>query len=139
MIAEASTTIDAPAAKVWDALVNPAAIKEYMFGTNMESGWQPGSAITWKGEWQGKAYEDKGVIQTIEPQRTLRYTHFSPLTGLPDRPENYHTVTIELTERGPQTEVALSQDNNATEEAREHSEKNWKMMLEGLKTYVESH
>ena len=139
MIAKASTTIDAPAAKVWDALVDPAAIKEYMFGTNMESDWQPGSAITWKGEWQGKAYEDKGVIQTIEPRRTLRYTHFSPLAGLPDRPENYHTVTIELTERGAQTEVALSQDNNATEEAREHSEKNWKMMLEGLKTYVESH
>ena len=138
MIAKASTTIDAPAAKVWAALVTPASIRQYMFGTNVESDWKQGSAITWKGEWQGKAYEDKGVIQKIEPPRVLQYTHYSPLAGLPDEPENYHTVTIELSGEGSQTNVALSQDNNPTEEAREHSEKNWQMMLEGLKKFVEA-
>jgi hypothetical protein len=34
--------------------------------------------------------------------------------------------------------VTLTQDNNATEEAKAHSEENWKRMLEGLKHYVES-
>jgi uncharacterized protein YndB with AHSA1/START domain len=135
--ANATTTNDAPAAKVWDALVNPAAVQEYMFGTSVESDWQEGSPITWKGEWQGKAYEDKGVIRKAEPQRRLQYTHFSPLAGLPDTPENYHTVTIDLAERGSQTEVVLSQDNNPTDEAREHSEQNWRMMLDGLKKFVE--
>lgn len=96
-----------------------------------------GSEIRWKGEWEGKAYEDKGVILKIEPERTLQYSHFSPLAGLPDTPENYHTVTIELSGEGDQTRVSLSQDNNPTEEAREHSEKNWGMMLDGLKKYVE--
>jgi uncharacterized protein YndB with AHSA1/START domain len=138
-IARASTTIDAPAAKVWDALVNPASIKEYMFGTNVSSDWKEGSAITWKGEWQGKAYEDKGVIRKLDAPRVLQYTHFSPLAGLPDTPENYHTVTVELSDRGAATEVGLSQDNNATEEEKEHSEQNWRMMLEGLKKFVESH
>ena len=138
-IAKASTTIDAPAAKVWDALVDPAAIHEYMFGTNVESDWKQGSAITWKGEWQGRAYEDKGEIRRIDPPRALQYTHFSPLAGLPDVPENYHTITIELAEHGAQTEVALSQDNNPTDEERAHSEKNWGMMLDGLKKFVESH
>lgn len=52
-------------------------------------------------------------------------------------PENYHTVTIELSGEGAQTTVKLSQDNNATEEAREHSEKNWQMMLDGLKKLLE--
>jgi hypothetical protein len=33
--------------------------------------------------------------------------------------------------------VSLSQDNNATEEARGHSEKNWAMMLDELKKLVE--
>ena len=138
-VAKASTTIDAPPAKVWDALVDPAAIKQYMFGTNVTSDFEEGSAITWKGEWEGKAYEDKGVIQKLEPNRRLQYTHFSPLAGLPDTPENYHTVTIDLSSDGARTNVALSQDNNPTDEEREHSEKNWRMMLEGLKKFVESH
>jgi hypothetical protein len=33
--------------------------------------------------------------------------------------------------------VTLIQDNNETAEAREHSEKNWQMMLDGLKAVVE--
>jgi hypothetical protein len=33
--------------------------------------------------------------------------------------------------------VTLSQDNNATDEAREHSEQNWRMMLDGLKKLLE--
>jgi uncharacterized protein YndB with AHSA1/START domain len=138
MIAKASIAIDAPATKVWRALIDPAAIKQYMFGTNVTSDWQEGGAIAWKGEWQGKAYEDKGEILKIEPHRMLQYTHFSPLAGLPDKRENYHTVTIELAERDSRTEVALSQDNNPTDEEREHSEKNWRMMLDGLRKYVES-
>jgi len=39
-------------------------------------------------------------------------------------------VTIELSGKGKQTLISLLQDNNATEEDREHSENNWKMMLE---------
>jgi uncharacterized protein YndB with AHSA1/START domain len=138
LIATACVTVDAPVTKVWEALVNPDAIKQYMFGTNVATDWQEGSPITWKGEWQGKSYEDKGVLLKVEPERTLQYSHFSPLAGLPDKPENYHTVTIELSDNGGQTEVSLSQDNNPTEEAREHSEKNWEMMLAGLKEFLES-
>ena len=135
--AKASTTINAPTARVWDALINPTSIKQYMFGTNVTSDWKKGSRISWKGEWEGKAYEDKGVILQIEPQRKLQYTHFSPLAGLPDKPENYHTVTIELSANGKQTVVSLAQDNSKTEQEREDSEKNWGMMLMSLKKLLE--
>ena len=137
LIARASITIDAPSDTVWRALVTPAAIKQYMFDTNVTSDWKEGSPITWKGEWQGRPYEDKGVIRQFQPERALQYTHFSPLAGLPDRPENYHTVTIMLSAEGGGTRVSLTQDNNPTEEARSHSEKNWGMMLGGLKKFVE--
>ena len=137
LIAEASTSIAAPAAKVWDALVNPQMIKQYIFGATVVSDWREGSPITWKGEWKGKPYEDKGRIRKIEPRQLLQYSHYSPLSGLPDTPENHHIVTIELSEQGAQTRISLSQDNNANDEAREHSEKNWKMMLEGLKKLLE--
>jgi len=136
-VAEASIAIHASIAKVWDALVNPETIRRYMFGTNAVSDWKEGSSIAWNGEWQGKKYEDKGIILKLQPRRLLQYSHFSPLSGLPDTQENYHTVTIELSSKGTQTRVSLSQDNNATEQEREHSEKNWKTMLTDLKKLLE--
>lgn len=137
LIAKAVTTIDAPKADIWDALVDPVAIKQYMFGTTVTSDWKEGSKIAWKGEWEERPYEDKGVIKQLKPGRLLQYTHFSPLAGLPDTPENYHTVTIELFDAGHQTRIILTQDNNANEEERAHSQKNWEMMLAKLKQYVE--
>ena len=86
-----------------------------MFGTTVISDWSEGSKIIWQGEWKGKTHEDKGTILKIIPGKQLQYSHFSPLTGLEDSPENYHTVTIGLRESNNQTLVSLSQENNATE------------------------
>jgi uncharacterized protein YndB with AHSA1/START domain len=137
LVAKASITVKAPTVKVWESLVNPEIIKQYMFGTEVISAWREGSSIVWRGEWQGRKYEDKGTILRVLPERLLEYTHFSPLSGLPDVPENYHTVTIQLSRDREGTLVSLSQDGNEDEEAREHSEKNWQMMLEGLKKLLE--
>lgn len=139
-IANATITVNAPIATVWDALVNPELIKQYMFGTTVVSEWRVGSPIVWKGEWQGQPYEDKGQLLQLEPERLIQYSHFSPLAGLPDTPEHYHTITIELsgTGTGAHTRIALSQDNNATEEDREHSEANWGMMLANIKKLLEA-
>jgi len=103
-----------------------------MFGTTVISNWLKGSPIVWKGAWQGKPYEDKGAILKLKPERLIQYSHFSPLSGKPDLPENYHTVTTELASDGASTTVSLSQDNNETEQERKHSEENWKMMLDAL-------
>ncbi len=137
LIARASIRINATRDRVWKALIDPAAIRQYMFGTQVNSDWKVGSPIIWKGEWQGKTYEDKGVILRFEPEQTLQYSHFSPLSGVPDLPENYHTVTIELSPDGNQTDATLTQDHNASEEERKHSEENWRMMLTALKRFVE--
>jgi uncharacterized protein YndB with AHSA1/START domain len=137
LLAKATNSIEATKSKVWEALVTPNAIKQYMFGANVESEWSKGSKITWKGEMNGKKYEDKGVILKIEPEQTLQYSHFSPLSGQPDKPENYHTVTFNLSGSGKTTEVSLTQDNNSTEKERKESEENWGAMLDGLKKYIE--
>ena len=99
LTAKATLTIHAPIAKVWDALIDPEVIKRYMFGAIVVSDWQQGSSITWKGEWKGKPYEDKGRILELRALERLRYSHFSPLGGAPDLPENYHHVTIDLSGR----------------------------------------
>jgi uncharacterized protein YndB with AHSA1/START domain len=139
LIATAETDIKARPEEVWDALTDPRQISAYMFGTQVQSTWQPGSPITWSGEYDGHSYTDHGEILEIEPAQRLMYTHFSPLTGQPDTPENYHTVSYDLDERGGRTHVKLEQDNNSSEEEAEHSAKNWQMMLDGLKRHVESH
>jgi uncharacterized protein YndB with AHSA1/START domain len=137
LVAKATTSIEAPKRKVWEALVTPKAIKEYMFGADVHSEWREGSEITWKGEMKGKAYKDNGIILKIDRERTLQYSHFSPLSGKPDTAENRHVITIELAGEGSRTDVSLTQDNNSDEKARVESEKNWTAMLEGLKKYVE--
>jgi uncharacterized protein YndB with AHSA1/START domain len=136
--AEARTTIHAPASKVWDAITKPELIKQYLFDTDVISDWVVGAPITYKGEWQGKSFEDKGKILEFEPRRRLRSTHWSPLSGVPDTPENYHTVTYELSEKDSSTDVRITQDNNANEEERMHSEQNWKTVLDGMKKLLES-
>ena len=138
LVAKASVVVNATVDRVWDALVDPQAIKQYMFGADVTSDWNVGSPITWTGEWQGRRYDDKGKVLQVTPEKTLQYSHFSPLSGQPDKPENYHTVTINVAGNGGHTRVSLFQDNNQTEEAREHSEKNWQMMLAALKKYLET-
>jgi len=86
--AVASQLISAPPGQVWNALTDPTVIKKYFLGTEVTTSWRVGEPITFKGEWQGKHYEDKGVVLSHEPEHRLSISHYSPLTGLPDVPEN---------------------------------------------------
>jgi len=138
-VAEKRITINASVDAVWRALTDPAQVRQYMHGTNMETNWKVGSPITWKGEWKGKAYEDKGTVLAVDPKKLLKNTHWSPMGGSEDKPENYHTVTYELVERRGNTILTLKQDNNASrEEADAMAEKNWGPVLEGLKAVAEN-
>ena len=123
--------------RVWQAMTDPKLVAEYMMGSEVASDWQPGSPITWTGEWEGKPYQDKGEVLQVEPGRLLEVTHYSPLGGQDDVPENYHTVRYELEESGSGTLVTLTQDGcGSADEAKTFSE-NWQGMLYGLKKVAE--
>ena len=137
-VAEKTIVINASADAVWQALIDPDKVKVYLHGTNMETDWNVGSPITWKGEWKGSQYADKGVLLAVEPGKLLKNTHWSPMGGSEDKPENYHTVTYELSESAGTTTLTLKQDNNATQdEANKMAEENWGPVLEGIKTVAE--
>ncbi|NTV52521.1 MAG: SRPBCC domain-containing protein [Candidatus Firestonebacteria bacterium] len=138
LLTSTSITIHAALSKVWDALVNPDAIKQYLPGTSVVSTWREGSPIVWKGEWQGRTYADKGVILSLKPGRLLEYSYFSPLSGLADKLQNYGTVSLKLSGLDNLTYVSLVQDNHLTEQARAHAQKIWEMMLAALKNYLEA-
>ena len=137
ILATARIDIKAPAAEVWKALTDLDTVPKYFFGSRVQTDWRPGSPITWSGQWKGKAYEDKGKVLEVQPNRLLKVSHFSPLAGVPDRPENYHSLTFQLEPHGDATRVSLTQDNNKDEAEAEHSTQNWRTMLEGLKRVVE--
>ncbi|MFB8280389.1 SRPBCC domain-containing protein [Nocardia colli] len=136
-VATAETDIDATAEQVWTVLTDLEQIGELWFGAEVHTDWQVGSPIVWKGEYEGKQYEDKGRILAAEPGRLLKMTHYSPLTGQPDVPENYHTLTYELAEHGTTTRLTLSQDNNASEDEAEHARGMWETQVGGIKKAAE--
>ena len=137
LVVKKSVFINADTAMVWDALVNPQKIKQYLFGTNTISDWKVGNRISYKGVWEGKEYEDGGTILQLVPEKIFQSTYWSSMGGTEDKPENYATVTYELVTEGKGTLLTLTQDNCKTEEQRKHSESNWGMVLEGLKKVVE--
>ena len=136
--AQASRTIEARPDEIWEALTRPKKLKQFFFGATIETDWRVGSPIRMTGAYQGRTYEDKGEVIAFEPRRKLSFSHWSPLSGDADVPENYHLVSFELEPVGEGTNVTLSQANltGGTSEAdrkhREEYEKNWRMVLDGL-------
>jgi uncharacterized protein YndB with AHSA1/START domain len=129
--------INADSATVWKWLTTPELIKQYFFGTQTETDWKKGSPITFRGEWEGKIYEDKGTILDIQPGKFVKYNYWSSMSGTPDIPENYATIVYELTAKGNATILSIIQDGIKTEESKTHSEQNWNAVMGGMKKMIE--
>ena len=135
--AEVKTTINAPVSKVWDALTKPEIIKQYFFGTDTITDWRPGSPIKFKGEWEGKKYEDKGTILEMNYQQLIKYNYWSSMSGIEDKPENYVIVTYKLSGEDYNVILTITQENIPDEKMKAHSEENWKKVLNDLKNLLE--
>ena len=115
LIVKNSIAINATPDRVWDALINPEQTKKYMFGCETVSDWKPGSALLWKGNYEGKEMVFvKGNILSIETGRFLSYSTIDPNSGIADIPENYLTVTYALTSQNGQTVLTVTQGDYAT-------------------------
>lgn len=137
LIAASSVTINVDASKAWDGLTRPELIKKYFFGTDASTDWKKGSPIFFRGTWEGKPYEDKGVITDVSPGKFVSYTYWSSFSGKPDLPENYATVRYELSQTANGTIVTITQEGLDSEEQRDHSIANWNMVLGNLKKLLE--
>jgi uncharacterized protein YndB with AHSA1/START domain len=139
---QASTTVEIGASRerVWQVLTEPGLVKRYLHDTDLQTDWSLGGRIVWRGEWQGRQYEDKGQVRAFDPPTRLSVTHWSPLTGDPDTPDNYHHLTYELEQLGEgRTRLTLTQGNSPSPEAAEAMiENGWRPVLESLKQVAES-
>ena len=134
-----SIDVDASAERVWQALVEPDLVARYMHGTTLVTDWRVGGPIAWRGEYEGRSYEDAGEVLAFEPTRRLAFTHWSPLTGDPDTPANRHHVTYEVEPLDTaRSRLTLTHGNSPSQEAADAMiENGWRPMLRSLKEVAE--
>ncbi|WP_221392272.1 SRPBCC domain-containing protein [Dyadobacter sp. NIV53] len=145
LFVNSTININAPAAKVWDALVNPEQTKKYMFGCETVSDWQIGSPLLWQAEYEGKlTVFVKGEIVDLQPEKLLKYTTIDPHSAIDDVSENYLTVTYELVSDGDITILNVTQGDYSTvaEGERRYQEafnngEGWNPILAEIKKLVE--
>lgn len=130
-----TVTINAPTSEVWSALTDSATIQKFMWGTHATSEWKKGSPLTFEGEWEGKAYREKGIILEIEREKLMKYTYLS--SGIDDKPENYAIVTYRLSGNNGTTQMSVTQEGAKNQESLDHSKDGWKSILGNLKKLLE--
>ena len=128
--------INADRERVWTAMTDPDLVSHWMMGARLRSDWRPGSEITWSGEYKGQAFEDRGEIIEIDHGKRLVHTHFSPMSGADDVPENYHRVEWRLEGEGNTTALTLEMPVESEEQGEEF-ESSWGIMLDSLKDVAE--
>lgn len=143
LVVETSLEIDAPPARVWRVLTDPAVTPRYMFGCAAVSDWKIGSPLLWRARREGtERVIVKGTVLAFEPERLLQYTTIGVGMGIEDTPRNFLTVTHRLTPLpGGRTRLDLSQGDFAGvddgEQRHRESLANWRHTAERLKAVAE--
>jgi len=138
-LVEKTVQIKAQANAVWAMLTNPEKVCQWMAGARVESTWQVGSPIRFSFELDGHTYRDGGTILEFEPERTLRYSHWSALSGLPESPEMHSLMSFRLHPGEGGTRLSLTHEHPATAppEMAKHSNYFWGVALHVLKEIAE--
>jgi uncharacterized protein YndB with AHSA1/START domain len=134
-----SLEIAASLEKVFAALTEAESVKTLFYGSELVTTWRVGSAIIYRGEYEGTHYEDHGTVLAFEPPHLVKYDYWSSWAKneLEDLPENYQTITYALAPSANGTLVSIEQNNIRSAEVMEHSTQNWQHLLQSLKNLVE--
>ena len=103
--------IIAPSKKVWLALTVPDLVKQWQYGSDLLTTWEIGAPITFRNEWNGQVFEQKGKVLEFLPESRLKYSLFSPRPDLQDIPEHCIFMTYELTESEGVTSLLVRQED----------------------------
>lgn len=132
-----SIAIKATPERVWQALTDKEIIKQYMFGTETTSDWNEGSRIDFTGSYEGTEYKDGGIILKIVPEKILKYSYWSSMSGLEDIPENYATIIYTVEAGEDKTILTVEQADSPTEQMADNSDKHWPIVLGTIKKILE--
>jgi uncharacterized protein YndB with AHSA1/START domain len=108
---DSTVQIRAPASKVWLALTVPELVKQWQYGSDLLTTWEPGTSIVFRNEWNGQIFEQKGTVLEFVPGSRLRYSLFFPRPDLQDIPANHFFMVYELTESNGVTSLTVHQED----------------------------
>lgn len=138
LIVSKTVAIDRPREAVWRVLTEPAYVKQYLYGADLVTDWTVGNPVVFRGEFQGHAWQDKGIVLDVEAPARLQYSYYSASCGLDDRPEHYATVTYRLDETAGGTLLAVRQQGYPNEASRTSSDSGWDGVLAQIKSLAEA-
>jgi uncharacterized protein YndB with AHSA1/START domain len=125
--------IEAPAAKVWEALTNGEHTKLF-WSQYVQSDWKLGARVEFLRPDKSKLSHD-GVVLEIDPPRRLVMTFDLSPEGLAEPPSR---VTYELAEGAGETKLTVIHEDFPPEsKVLPDISKGWPMILSSLKTYLE--
>jgi uncharacterized protein YndB with AHSA1/START domain len=133
-----SVTLRAPLSKVWEALTSPAIVKQYFFGTALETTWRVGSPLFFRGEWEGKPYEDRGTVVAFEPEARLSFNYWSAFSGKADVETERTIVEYALEAHAEGVRLTVRQGRFDSQARADDSAKNWQSVIDGLKRLLEA-
>jgi uncharacterized protein YndB with AHSA1/START domain len=89
--------IDAPPETIWNALNADGLSSLHLLREEGDQKLQEGRSLAWFApDDQGEVPRIKGRITVISKPRRIAFMAFMPSTGLPDIPQNYTLVDIQL-------------------------------------------
>lgn len=133
-----SLILKAPIQKVWDVLTLPEFVKKWQFGSELLTDWKVGCTIRFRTEWEGKVFEQWGVVLDVQTLRLIKYSLFAPRPDLEDKPENYFTMTYELTDENNGVRLRIIQEDNRPGAKQEAPQGEENPVLSALKALIES-
>ncbi len=83
--------------------------------------------------WDGKPFEDKGMILAIDEPVLLKTSYYSPLSGKPDTPEKLRRSHLSGRSRRQGLEAHRDAEQYPRREGLAQSESNWAMTLVAIK------
>ncbi len=131
-------TITAPREIVWLAVTRPENVRRWQYDSDLTTDWVVGGPIRFRAEFQGQVFEQWGTVLEFDAPKRLRYTLFAPRPGLEDRPENYFTMTYELTDDDGTTKLTFIQEDPRDVDVVENVTDEDNPVLNALKEVVES-
>ena len=122
---------------IWAVLTNPEKIKLWLYGTEADTDWKTGSPISFRGEYQGHVYHDKGNVLENRENELLKYNYWAQYSGLDDTLENYSLVTYKIQKKGDMVELTWLQEGFASEKGQKHTEEGLPALLQSIKELAE--
>ena len=131
--------IESTVERVFSALTCSVEIPLFYPLKSVESTWQVGSEVLYKGEVEGAPFTDYGVIEQLDAPRVYRYRYWSDNHGTQRVAENFISIEYQLTRADNGTRLTLLQSNIKSPELYQLMETQvWDFLLGSLKKYLEA-